>query len=126
MKYQHQKKTTVFLTWPIPWIPHLTIPRIKQNMAPWPEFFGLHGLVWGSPTVRSTPLVCSTVIVQNISPFGGILVSMWFWLCPPMLFCYLQENLLYKHKINGPVTWIFQFAWSGLGIPDGPEHPARL
>ena len=40
------------------WIPDQTVPRIKQNTAPWQSFFfGLHGLVQGSPMVQVAPLL---------------------------------------------------------------------
>ena len=37
-QYPH-RKTTPFPTRPISWSPDRTVPRIKQNTTPWPDFF---------------------------------------------------------------------------------------
>ena len=51
------REMTLFPTRPISWIPNWTVPRIKQNMALWPKFYGLHGPVLGSQMVWGAPLI---------------------------------------------------------------------
>ena len=36
-KYPHREKTTPFPNRPVSWTPDRTVPRTKQNTAPWPE-----------------------------------------------------------------------------------------
>ena len=47
-KYLHRNLTTPFLTWLISWIPDRTVPRIKQNMVMWPDFWGV---AWSGPRI---------------------------------------------------------------------------
>ena len=63
-KYPHREKTTPFPTRPVSWTPDRTVPRIKQNTAPWPESGRGCTVRSGDPRRSGVPrssLLCSGV-----------------------------------------------------------------
>ena len=53
--YQHRDKINLFPTRPVSWIPDQTIPQIKQNTAPRPEFYGVARSGSGIPDSQGCP-----------------------------------------------------------------------